>query len=164
MRDMQVQQLPTPRAPPVTKSVITVSQVFQKTFTPTAGGTSRDFIVRDLVSMVPGGMTFWNKVRFEKIEVWLKPISGQGSSTALNLPQMSVTIPGNSDGAPPMTFQSNAIDGQTLPAVSFKLGLRQRIAWYTPTVDDVIFSANHDDSDPHQYFVVVTFGLLSNQA
>lgn len=114
--------------------------------------------VASVASLIPGGLTYWNRLRIEKITVWL---ARQSSSAD----QLQVTLPNDdSAGVPAMSFTDNAVTGATLPCVAFKLGLLQRARWYNPSSNVVLFIASGGGSsgDPAGFIMDFSVEIASN--
>lgn len=173
-RDFDVLRLPKQLIPNVTESTIKVTQSFMGTFDisgQTTGPSYRGFSPSDLFALVPGGSTYWSRGRIEKVTVFLKPDASQAltTNTGRIIEELQVQIPGDDTGSPPTTLRDNAIDGQTLPSISWKYGLNQRMKWLNPANTDNIFTVSlpSTQSEPasltHKIYVVVTFELISPQ-
>lgn len=161
MRDMNVLRLRGNTMPPLTESVIQLTQTFQGNLSINTGGSQTDIRMFDLAAFVPGGASYWLRMRPEKVLLWLKPVGRDG---VLEQDTLQVQIPGTDDGAPPMTFRDNSIDGMTLPHVGFKFGLRQRMRWINPSSPDTLFTVSVPGSTGgYKLFCVVTLGLVSPQ-
>lgn len=156
--------------PPVTDSTIRVKQTFQGAVEGDETGVNTITIkVSDLAQIVPGGTSFWNRIRIEKITVWLKP-SVEGTASRLDQEQLQVQLPGDdTKGIPPVSYRDNGILGQSYPAIAFKPGLAQRQRWYNPASEDVIFIATSQNSSAPpssvnaEFIVAATLELVSPQ-
>lgn len=175
-RDLEVQRSRKTGMPPLTDSTITVTQAFQGVLTlqpagSTGGSFGLDVSYARLAELIPGGLTYWSRMRVEKVSVWLKPEAARGTAGGfLRLFELEVTIPGNTNtGSPPRSFRDNAIDGATLPMVSWRFGLAQRQRWVSPAAGENLFRVSTPgiqgttgDNAP-QVFLVATVQLVSSQ-
>jgi len=167
MKSFQPERLVASVIPPVTETTVAITQRFMGEFPLTAGGsvpTFRGFAMADLVGLVPGGTSFWNRARVERVQVWLKP-SLVGVADAVRQQELQIQIPGDATtGSPPVTFRDSSVDGLTLPTVAWKYGLAQRMRWVSPANTDNLFTITLPNSTTGgTAFVVATLALVSPQ-
>lgn len=86
-----------------------------------AGGSSADFSPAEIAAAVPGGLTYWNTLRVERINVWA---GAQQDNT------MTVQVPSLGGNNPPLTLTDSGTGGARRPAVGFRLGLLERSRFY----------------------------------
>jgi hypothetical protein len=73
---------------------------------------------------VPGGLTYWSRIRVEKIEVW-SDATAEGS----DLLEVQVS-PDTSWNQPPFAVRDSGTVGNERAHVGFKLGLLDRARWF----------------------------------
>lgn len=169
-RDFDVRRARVTVLPPLTESTITVMRKFQGQFilSSTASGERpvRIFGIADMAGLAPGGTTFWNRVRVERVSVYLKPDQGTQALSQYHLPQLQVQIPGDDTiGSPPTTFRAQGVEGNSLAMIGWRFGMAQRMRWWNPSATQSLFTVSVDDTDGGQWpmFVEVTLELVSPQ-
>jgi hypothetical protein len=165
-------RLPAPLYPSVTDGRIKIKQTFLASFDIAAQATGpsfRGFSLADLMGQVPGGLTYWNAARIEKVTCFLKP-----DSTVARIEEMQITVPnvagdtvtGPTTEVMPMTFRSEATDGNSLPTVSWRYGLAYRMRWRNVSNPTNIFtvtlpSTAGEANVTHRVVVQFTLELVS---
>jgi hypothetical protein len=110
--------------------------------------------VAQLCAGIPGGLTYWNRVRFEKFDIWNNSaLEGQTQSGPL-----AISIaPDSTSGQPPFQLVDNGTVGNRRSGVGFRLGLLERARFYGTADTTVIFTVQSGSS----VLVQVTMELLS---
>jgi hypothetical protein len=124
--DMTPTKLFPPADPPQVERTIKLSKKVQFSQTVSAGA-SADFSPAEIMSNVPGGLTYWNSFRIEKILIW-GGADADGTITAT-----VSAVSGFSQ--PPFTLIDSNTAGNRRPAVGFRLGLLDRSRFFG-TADD----------------------------
>jgi hypothetical protein len=92
-----------------------------------------------LMTAIPGGTTFWNKVRVQAIRVWAETsISGTGGS--LTTPQLRVDVSNDGVNEPTVSWTDTGTTGQRRPGIAFSLGLREQASWFGVASTQNIFN------------------------
>lgn len=108
-----------------------------------------------LMAGVPGGLTYWNRVRFEKFEVWSNS-SSSGTDT------LSVLVATQDDWSQPtVSFTDSGTYGARRACIAFKLGLLDRARWFSTADTTVLFTAKADTAGAGALVVQATVELLS---
>jgi hypothetical protein len=108
-----------------------------------------------LMAGVPGGLTYWNRVRFEKFEIWSNS-SSSGTDT------LSVLVSTQDDWSQPtVSFTDTGTYGARRASVGFKLGLLDRARWFSTADATVLFTAKADTGSAGTLVVQATVELLS---
>lgn len=146
---MRLAEMPNPQ---MSENTVTVNHRFQAQYEPDENITSINISTSDLMEAVPGGTSFWNRVRFEKIAIWLQPQTSTtttGSLSSTEQGQLKVTLPGDSNrGFAPATYQDNGVLGERFSNVVFKFPLLQRQFWYNTANTDSLFSLDSNVKQP----------------
>lgn len=108
-----------------------------------------------LMAGVPGGLTYWNRVRFEKFSIWSNS-SSSGTDT------LSVLVATQDDWSQPtVSFTDTGTYGARRAGVAFKLGLLDRARWFSTADATVLFTAKSDTGAAGALIVQATVELLS---
>jgi hypothetical protein len=84
--------------------------------------------VADFSAAVPGGTTYWNSIRIDRVDVW-----------ALDGGQAEVTVsPDSSWNQPPLHLLDIGTAGQRRGAVGFRLGLLDRARFFGVAAADAV--------------------------
>jgi len=107
-----------------------------------------------LSASIPGGLTYWSRVRFEKFDVW----SGSPDEAA----KLSITVgPDASSAQPPFQITDHGTSGQRRSAVGFKLGLLERARFFGTADTTALFTVLAPAGPGVQVFVHTTIELIS---
>jgi hypothetical protein len=88
-----------------------------------------------IAAAVPGGSTYWNSIRIQKLMFW-----GQDfSSTASQSVPLTVEVTSVSGWSqPPMQYSDQGTGGQKRSTVGFKLGLLDQARYFGPADSTVV--------------------------
>jgi hypothetical protein len=87
--------------------------------------------VADLMGAVPGGLTYWARVRVNLIRAWAPAVvyssTGQASGDSVVL---RVDVANDGLDAPTMSWSDSGTGGSQRPRVAYMLGLREQSSWF----------------------------------
>lgn len=126
MKSMLPHMVQAPADPPIIIDSVTVIKAVGAEITVPSEGYV--LTPAQISSWIPGGQTYWSRMRIEKVNVWGSASSGT-VGTVDNRLQVQLESD-SSTGQPPMEWSDSAIIGQSRPRISFKLGLLARSKWY----------------------------------
>lgn len=106
--------------PPQITDTIRVNKRIQVTVGSDVTPADIDITPVMLMAGVPGGITYWNRVRFERIDVW------GGTSTSLGMRVMSQS----GWDQPPLQMSDTGATGASRSAIGFRLGLLDRARFF----------------------------------
>lgn len=131
VRSMYPERLTVKADPPEIVHTIRVMKRVQLTQTVT---TPFSITPAALALAIPGGLTYWNSFRIERVDVW-------GTANVDNT--LSVSLPAVSAGSqPPVTYVDTGIAGQRRPMVGFRLGLLDRARFFGVADATVLATVN----------------------
>jgi len=84
--------------------------------------------VADLMGAVPGGNTYWSRVRVNLIRLWAPNFANQ--SAISDSPTLRVKSGDDGLNEPAVSWSDNGTGGQQRPRIAFALGLREQAAWF----------------------------------
>jgi len=143
----------TPEPPPLDSSIRVLKRIQIRL--PYDTTTLGDCSPSVLMAGVPGGLTYWNRVRFEKFEVW-------SNSPASGTDTLSVLISTQDDWSQPtVSFLDTGTYGERRANIAFKLGLLDRARFFSTADTTVLFTAKSDSSGAGLVVVQATVELLS---
>jgi len=136
MQSMLPHRVPIVNDPPnVIDSVQIIKTVQLQTIPPTEGLNITPTL---LASRLPGGTTFWSRIRIEKISVW----GDNGTSETIPSTRsgdLFVIIPSDSSwDQPTIEWSDTGVFGVSRPKIAFKLGLLDRARWFGVADETVI--------------------------
>jgi hypothetical protein len=105
----------------------------------TSGNKSVD--TSTLMAGVPGGLTYWSRVRFERFSVY-----SDDGATAPTLLQVQIS-PSSSWNQPPVTFTKSGTVGNIRAAIGFRLGLLDRARYFGTADTTELFVINAADGE-----------------
>lgn len=103
-----------------------------------------------LMAGVPGGLTYWSKVRIESFSVWAKD-----TDTLL-----VTVLPSNSLRQAPLELSDTGIPGSRRAAIAVKLGMTERMAYWS--VADTFTLFDVDVSTHGDVTIIANVELISN--
>lgn len=140
--------------PPPVESSIRVLKRIQITL-PYDTTSLGDVSMSVLMAGVPGGLTYWNRARLEKVDIW-------SNSSSTGTDTLTVLLPGVDEWSqPPVSFVDTGTYGNRRACVSFKLGLLNRARWLSVADTTVLFTAKADGQASGLLVVQATIELLS---
>jgi len=118
-------RISVPRDPPEVQNSVRVIKSVQLPFivatTPTA------VTVSAIAGAIPGGLTYWNKIRFQSIKIWANEIT---VGTISKFPILIVTTTPVGNAEPPLQWNDQGTTGQQRPAIGFSFGLNLQSQWF----------------------------------
>jgi hypothetical protein len=137
---MRAQHVSVPYNIPELNPQIIVIKKFPIFVTQT-GATGFDLTYAKVALAVPGGNTYFNTMRVEKVQVWgaATNVGGGGSEGT----PLTVTIPAvTSWNQPAEKFVDSGTSGSTRPKIGFKLGLLQASRFMGTSDTQIICNIN----------------------
>jgi len=138
--------------PPIVSNTIKLTKRIQLFIPPDSTPTITPITPSILMSTVPGGLTFWNRVRVERIDVWG---SGIDDSTL----QVEI-VPDVAWNQPSLQLEDVGTPGQRRPAIGVRLGLLDRGRWFG-TADTTVIAQVSTSSLTSNIIVQATIELTS---
>jgi hypothetical protein len=118
-----------PRDPPEVQNSVRVVKSIQLPFT--VATTPTAVTVSALSGALPGGLTYWNKIRFQSIKIWSNEvITGSGSGQQFQFPILIVTTTPVGTAEPAIQWNDQGTTGQQRPAIGFSFGLAVQSQWF----------------------------------
>jgi len=120
-----------PVEPPVVQNSIRVTKTVQ--FNVQAGSTesTQATITPGVISAaVPGGTTYWSKIRIQSVRIWAQTQLGNVSAGNGNTPVLRVDCRDDNVNEPAVSWTDTGTSGQRRPAIAFQLGLREQASWF----------------------------------
>lgn len=158
VRAMAPQRTRINNDPETVEANFKVTHKFSGVFLTTTGSgsapTSKVFSMADLASLVPGGTSYWSRMRLEKCQIWLRP---KGSEQ----PTLQVDVSSPTQG---MTiYRDDGVLGQSYAKIGFRLGLSERMTFRTGADDNPLFTVSTPDWDQDAVEIVLlaTLELVS---
>lgn len=143
-------RISVPRDPPEVQNSVRVIKSVQLAFT--LASTPTAVTVSSLAGAIPGGLTYWNKIRFQSVKIWANEISiGSGAANIQRFPIMIVTTTPVGNAEPAIQWNDQGTTGQQRPAIGFSFGLNLQSQWFGV-------------ADIQQLFTVVLHDPLGNVA
>jgi len=112
--------------------------------------------VAQLAAGIPGGLSYWNRIRFEKFDIW------NDSTEPSSLLSLNV-FPDSDSAQPPFQLLDHGTAGNRRSGVGFRLGLLERARFYGTADTTVIFTVQQPAGTGTQILVHVTMEMLSPQ-
>lgn len=137
MQSMMPHRVPIQNDPPSVIDSVQIMKVVQlQTSPPTEGLNLTPALI---ASRLPGGATFWNRIRIEKISIWGDNGSGSASAPGSGSGDLFVLVPSDSGwDQPTIEWSDSGIFGQSRPKIAFKLGLLDRARWFNVASTQVL--------------------------
>jgi len=122
---------PTSDPRPVEYSIKIPKRIQIQVVLPESGNHS--VTVSELMGGVPGGITYWNRVRFERFDVW-------SGADAASSDVLTVTVsPQNDWSQPVFSVKDSGTVGNTRAKVGFRLGLLDRARYFGTAATTELF-------------------------
>jgi len=116
--------------------------------------------VAKVAASIPGGTTYWTRMRVSKVSIWA---DGANTNTGQSA-SLTVTLPSSSTWSQPaISFTDSGVYGQSRACVGFKLGLLDQARWFGTASTDVICNLSPTSPSPNfrTATVHVTVELMS---
>jgi hypothetical protein len=114
--------------------------------------------VTDIAAAVPGGTTYWSRIRIQKITVWADGQVVASSSSSVSTPLTINLLASVNWSQPAMSFTDNGTAGAERAVVGFKLGMLDQARWFG-TADNVTLFTISNPAD-RQITVHATVELM----
>lgn len=147
---------------PEVQNTVRVTKVTAFDLKMQAPETSVPITVAKIAASIPGGTTYWTRMRVSKVSIWADSAS-TGSGTIFTVP-LTVTLPSSGTWSQPaISFTDSGIYGQSRACVGFKLGLLDQARWFGTASTDVICNLSPTETAPNTRTatVHVTVELMS---
>jgi hypothetical protein len=115
----------------VVQNTVRVTKTVQ--FNVQAGGTASTEAVLTpgvISAAVPGGTTYWSKIRIQSVRIWAQTQLGNVTTGNGNTPVLRVDCRDNNVNEPALSWSDTGTSGQRRPAIAFQPGLREQASWY----------------------------------
>jgi len=148
-----------PSDPPTTESTIRVQKLLQFNFQVAAAGAN--LTVANVAAAIPGGTTYWNSIRIQKLQFWGPDYNAIETLTP-GVPSMTVTVPSNSSWSqPPMQFADSGTGGQKRATIGYKLGLLDQARFFGPADTTTLATIKVNSTSTAAVVVQVSVELVS---
>jgi len=121
-------RISVPRDPPEVQNSVRVIKSVQLAFA--VASTPTAVTVSTLSGAIPGGLTYWNKIRFQSIKIWANEIYTGSNLTGTRFPILIVTTTPVGNAEPAIQWNDQGTTGQQRPAVGFSFGLNLQSQWF----------------------------------
>lgn len=136
-------------------STIRVSKVVE--FNVAIDATAPETVaVSNIMSAVPGGLTFWSRVRINSIKVWGAPAFGSADPLGI-----SVQATGTTQGFAPTTWVDTGTPGAQRAHVAFVPGLQEQSTWHPVASTQGVFTVGSVPATAQRVLVQASVELLS---
>jgi len=110
-----------------------------------------------IMNAVPGGLTYWSRMRVNSIKVW-----GAPATVGSDPPGISVKASGVAAGLAPTSWVDMGTAGARRSHIAFTLGLQDQSTWRAVASLQDIFTVNSvPNTDPQTVLVQASIELLS---
>jgi hypothetical protein len=119
-------RLNAPIEPPEVQNTVRVTKTVQLFLTTTSATSGTTLTVARISSAVPGGLTYWSKIRIQSLRIWASELTaGSGN-------QPTLRVDANTGGVdqPTISWTDSGTQGQRRPAIAFSPGLRFQAEWF----------------------------------
>jgi len=140
-------------SPPEVQDTIRLTKKIQVRLTAFPGGTGLSPAI--LSAGIPGGLTYWSKMRIERLDFW-----SNSSSTGTDTIQVQVP-PGAISGSPPASWTDTGVYGQRRAHIGFRFGLSERQFWHTTADEKSLCNVRTDVTPSTTVIIQATVELMS---
>jgi len=113
--------------PPAVQNTVRVTKAVQFPFT--VATTPTAVTVSTISGAIPGGLTYWNKIRFQSIKIWAD-LTQISATTPQFMPILIVTTTPVGNFEPAIQWNDQGTTGQERPKLGFQLGLATQSQWF----------------------------------
>jgi hypothetical protein len=89
-----------------------------------------------IMGAVPGGITYWSKMRLQLVRVWAETETPGGGLT----PILRVDIQNEGTDSPTLSWSDTGTTGHRRPGISFQPGLREQAQWFVTASTTPLFN------------------------
>lgn len=138
IKDFAPQRCGIPNDPPSVQRTIKVSKRIQLDV---PDGTAAFTISPSVLAAgVPGGLTYWSKMRVENIHVWAPASPESGIAVEV--------LASSSQDQPSITYHDDGVQGHSRPRVGIKLGLLDRSRFFNTASTFTLVTITRDSTEP----------------
>jgi hypothetical protein len=146
-------RIPCPTHPTEVQNTVRVVKAIQFNLSMAASTKPVPVTVADLMTAVPGGNTYWSRVRVNLIRLWAPTFANQASTG--DSPTLRVVSGDDGLNEPPVSWSDNGTGGQQRPRIAFALGLREQAAWHGVASNQLLCTVAWTNSAGGTPFVIV---------
>jgi len=130
--------------PPAVQNTVRVTKAVQ--FPLSVGSTPTAVTVSAISGAIPGGLTYWNKIRIQSIKIWANETrSSSASDIYPRFPILIVTTTPVGNSEPAIQWNDQGTTGQERPKIGFQLGLATQSQWFgVADIQQLFTVAVHD--------------------
>jgi len=140
-------------SPPEVQDTIRLTKRIQIKLTAFPGGTGLSPAI--LSAGVPGGLTYWSRMRIERLDFW-------SNSSSTGTDTITVIVPpGATSGTPPAQWTDTGVYGQRRAHVGFKFGLAERQCWHSTADEKTLCNVRTDVTPSTPIIIQATVELMS---
>jgi len=112
--------------PPAVQNTVRVTKAVQFPFT--VGTTPAAVTVSTISGAIPGGLTYWNRIRIQSVKIWADQVTTSTAGNVMPILIVTTTPVGNSE--PAIQWNDQGTTGQQRPKIGFQLGLATQAQWF----------------------------------
>jgi len=113
--------------PPAVQNTVRVTKAVQFPFS--VGTTPAPVTVSTISGAIPGGLTYWSRIRIQSVKIWADQIT-TGAPLATYMPILIVTTTPVGNSEPAIQWNDQGTTGQQRPKIGFQLGLATQSQWF----------------------------------
>jgi len=113
--------------PPAVQNTVRVTKAVQFPLTVAVSPTA--VTVSQISGAIPGGLTYWNKIRIQSVKIWADLTRASSTSPDI-MPILIVTTTPVGNFEPAIQWNDQGTTGQERPKVGFQLGLATQSQWF----------------------------------
>jgi hypothetical protein len=115
--------------PPAVQNTVRVTKAVQ--FPLSVGATPTPVTVSNISGAIPGGLTYWNKIRIQSVKIWAdQTTTTSATPTFPFMPILIVTTTPVGNFEPAVQWNDQGTTGQERPKIGFQLGLATQSQWF----------------------------------
>jgi hypothetical protein len=152
---MAPHRIPSRADPGPVQQTIRVSKAVEFSV-PIAASTTESVTVAMIMTAVPGGLTFWSKMRVNSIRVW-----GEPATAVTNPAGISVTATGTAAGLAPTSWEDVGTAGAQRSHIAFLPGLQDQSTWNSVASTQSVFTVRSVPPLAQTVLVQASVELLS---
>jgi hypothetical protein len=117
-----------PAEPPEVQNTVRVTKSVQLQVL-TSASAALPVSPATIMGAVPGGLTYWAKMRLQGVRVWSETGSPVQAGVGLT-PILRVDIQNEGTDSPTISWSDTGTTGQRRPGIAFQPGLREQAQWF----------------------------------
>lgn len=123
---------------------------------PITASTAETVEVATIMAAVPGGLTFWSRMRVNSVRVWGAPVLAAADAQGI-----SVQATGTTAGLAPSAWVDVGTPGAQRAHIAFVPGLQEQSTWHPVASTQGVFTLRSVPATAQNVLVQVSVDLLS---